>query len=188
MEARTRLEAALVAESEAYGYTLSVWGAGALLIHAFGVPGVERAVAHVAGALVWFAGLVLLAFRGLSADADVEGSPSSLVASTVHVVATGGTLAVVHLFLALAGDVRQLVAFFATGVLVTVAYNLLLLVEELVADRSPAPETARSPDQAPGHGASERSRNAASTRSTAASSADAASLPSWASSIRERSA
>jgi hypothetical protein len=103
VEARTRLEADLVAESEAYGYTLSVWGAGAPLVHAFGVPGVERAVAHVAGALVGFAGLALLAFRGLSA----EGSPSSLVASTVHGV--------------------------ATGVLVTVAYNLLLSVEEPVA-------------------------------------------------------
>jgi len=52
------------------------------------------------------------------------------VASTVHVVATGGTLAAVHLFLLLVGEGRPLVAFFLAGVLVTVAYNLLL-VEEL---------------------------------------------------------
>ena len=131
MDARTRLEANLVSESEAYGYTLSVWGAGALLIHAYGVPDIERALAYVAGALVGFGTLALLAFRGFTAEATVGEVPSSLVASTVHVVATGGILAVVHLLLVLVGEGRPLVAFFATGVLVTVAYNLLLLDEEL---------------------------------------------------------
>lgn len=131
MDVRTRLEANLVSESEAYGYTLSIWGAGALLVHAFGVPGVERAMAYVAGGLAGFGTLALVAFQGFTAEATVKESPPSLVVSTVHIVATGGTLGAVHLLLVLAGDGRPLV-FFAVGVLATVAYNLLLLLEELL--------------------------------------------------------
>ena len=131
MNARSRLEANLVSEAEAYGYTLSIWGAGALLVHAFGVPGVERALAYVAGALVGFGALAVVAFRGLATEATVAESPSSLVASMVHIVATGGTLGATHLFLVLGGGRRPLTVFFAVGLLVTVAYNLLLLIEEL---------------------------------------------------------
>jgi hypothetical protein len=130
MEPRKRLEANLVSESEAYGYTLSIWGAGALLIHAFGVPGVERALVYVGGALVGFGALAVVAFQGLSTEASVKESPPSLVVSTIHVVATGGTLATVHLLLVLVGDGRPLVVFFLAGVLATVVYNLLLLIEE----------------------------------------------------------
>jgi len=132
MDARTRLEANLVSESEAYGYTLSIWGAGALLVHAFGVPGVERALAYVAGGLAGFGTLALVAFQGFTAEASVTESPPSLVVSTVHIVATGGTLGAVHLLLAFAGGDRPPFVFFAVGVLATVAYNLLLLLEELL--------------------------------------------------------
>jgi hypothetical protein len=53
----------------------------------------------------------------------------------VHIVATGGTLGAVHLLLVLAGDGRPLVVFFAVGGIATVAYNLLLLLEELLVQR-----------------------------------------------------
>ena len=132
MNVRKRLEANLVSESEAYGYTLTIWGSGAMLIHSFEVPGTERAMAYVAGALVGFGALAVAAFRGLTTEAAVEESPSSLVASSVHIVATGGALGVVHLFLLLTSGGPPFVVFFSVGALATIAYNLLLLVEQLV--------------------------------------------------------
>jgi len=130
MEFRTRLESNLVSESEAYGYTLCIWGAGALLIDAFGVPGFGRVLAYVAGALGGFGLLAVLTFRGIAEEAAAE-SPSSLVASMIHIVSTGGTICIVQAFLAANGTANAAFAFFAVGLLVTVAYNLLLLLEEL---------------------------------------------------------
>lgn len=98
-------------------------------------PGVERALAYVAGGLAGFGALALVAFQGFTAKANVTESPPSLVVSMVHIVATGGTLGAVHLLLVLAGDDRPLVVFFAVGGLATVAYNLLLLLEELLVQR-----------------------------------------------------
>lgn len=132
MEPRRTLAANLTREAEAYGYTLSIWGAGALLVDAFGVPGFPGVFAYVAGALVGFATLAVIAFRGFFEPATVESADSALAASMVHVVSTTGALAaafaVSHVVVP-----PELVAWVTAGFLVTVAYNLLLLVEELVA-------------------------------------------------------
>ncbi|MFB6235044.1 MAG: hypothetical protein ABEH81_01915 [Halopenitus sp.] len=135
MDARTQLEANLVSESEAYGYTLCIWGAGALLVDAYGVPGVTRTLAYVAGALLGFGALAVVAFRGFTETAAVSESPSSLVASTIHIGATGGTLLGVHGFLLVAGDGAVPLTFAGVGCLVTVAYNLLLLLEAFLVRR-----------------------------------------------------
>jgi hypothetical protein len=129
MEYRTRLAANLVSESEAYGYTLTIWGSGALLIHSYSVPGVARILSFVAGALVGFALLAAVAFEGFSARMDVEESPSSLVVSAIHVLSTGGALAVVSFLLDVTPDGWPLVTFFVVGALATVTYNVLLLFE-----------------------------------------------------------
>ncbi|QLH80447.1 hypothetical protein [Halosimplex pelagicum] len=129
MEYRTRLAANLASESEAYGYTLTIWGSGALLIHAYSVPGVARILSFVAGALAGFALLAAVAFEGFSTQMTVEESPSSLVVSAVHVLSTGGALAVVSLVLDLTPDGWPLVTFFVVGALATTAYNALLLLE-----------------------------------------------------------
>lgn len=132
MDARRSLAANLVNEAEAYGYTLSVWGAGALLIDAYGVPALEGAMAYVFGALVGFAALAAVAFRGFLEPPDVETADSALVVSMVHVVSVAGSLtaaaAVVHVV-----EPPGPFAFALVGLCVTVAYNLLLLVEELFA-------------------------------------------------------
>ncbi|MFB6139384.1 MAG: hypothetical protein ABEJ26_03000 [Halosimplex sp.] len=130
MELRTRLGSNLSSESQAYGYTLTIWGSGALLIHSYSVPGVARILAFVAGSLVGFGLLAALAFRGFSTEMTTDESPSSLVVSAIHVVSTGGALAVVDLSLDAAAGVAPLLTFFAVGAVATATYNLLLLLEE----------------------------------------------------------
>jgi hypothetical protein len=132
MKPRSELANNLANESEAYGYTLSVWGAGALLIDAYGVPSILGITAYLGGALAGFATLVAVAFGGVLDTTRVETSNSPLVVSTVHVVSTGGSLAVAS------GVIRfslvpPLLTFLLVGFSVTVTYNLLLLAEELLA-------------------------------------------------------
>ena len=132
MEARRSLAANLANETEAYGYTLSIWGAGALLIDAYGVPALGGAMAYVLGALVGFAALAGVAFRGFLETADIEGSDSALVASTVHAVSTVGSLSATVIIVNVPG-LPRLLTFALVGFAVTVAYNLLLLAEQLFA-------------------------------------------------------
>lgn len=132
MDARTRLESNLTAESEAYGYTLSIWGAGALLTHTFGLPDVERTLAYLIGALVGFTVLAVLAWGDISSEMSVEETPTSRVVSAIHLFATGGSILATHGLITVAGDLYAPIVFFLTGGLVTMAYNLLLLVEALV--------------------------------------------------------
>jgi hypothetical protein len=64
MDPRTHLADNLARESAAYGYTLTVWGSGAMLIAAFGVPKPPEVFAFVTGAVLGFALLAALAFEG----------------------------------------------------------------------------------------------------------------------------
>lgn len=52
MDARQRLAQNLTSESEAYGYTLTIWGTGAILINQFGTPGMTQISLYVGGALL----------------------------------------------------------------------------------------------------------------------------------------
>lgn len=54
-EYRRNLRAALGASAGPYGYTLTIWTTGAVLIHAFGMPSPLDAFLFMAGAVVAFA-------------------------------------------------------------------------------------------------------------------------------------
>ena len=132
---RNRLATNLVAESEAYGFSLTTWGVGVLAVHRFGVPGILGVAAYVGGAVVGFGLLAAVAFDQFFGEVDVsEGS--LLVASVVHITSTLGTLlaseGVIRVFTPLLPDPA---VFFVLGVLLTTLYNSLLTVEEDVERR-----------------------------------------------------
>jgi hypothetical protein len=134
MDVRGRLRANLLAEGRAYGYTLTIWGAGAMLIQEFGLPTHGEVFAYVGGALAAMAALAAVAFEGLAgtrATADVDGRPA---ASIVHVAAALGNLAVSYAVIEAAnGSLPALWAFLLVGFQATATYNVLLLVEDGVA-------------------------------------------------------
>jgi hypothetical protein len=79
MDPTKRLASTLRSESSAYGYTLTIWGAGALTIHEYGMPGELSVFAYVGGALLGFAALSWFAFEGPLShvdEADVDMTPS----------------------------------------------------------------------------------------------------------------
>jgi hypothetical protein len=131
MEPSKRLASNLVAESKAYGYTLSIWGGGAILIAHYGVPDILQVGAYVGGALVAMAVLAVVAFGGLLAEQRrPEGEPPP-VASMVHIVATGGSLLVSYLVSIVGkGRLPPALVFGLVGFLGTALYNTLLVFED----------------------------------------------------------
>ncbi|WP_251344221.1 hypothetical protein [Haloplanus halophilus] len=135
MRPRRHLEATLREESRAYGYSLSIWGAGALLIGDLGVPSTAEVFAFAAGAVAGFAALALAAF-GSPLDRTDDDRPSTVVVSMIHVLATLGSLGCAEALLrggTRLGAPGPAVAFLVAAA-VTVAYSLLLLVEEGIAE------------------------------------------------------
>ena len=133
-EARQNLAQTLLSESEAYGYTLTIWGSGTLLVIHHGTPSAVHVFAFVAGALVGFAALTGIAFGDfLTEPPDGSGSETRLVLSMVHFLATFGNLLVIRtVIVAVDGFVPLVGVFSLIGFLATVVYNLLLLVEHVL--------------------------------------------------------
>lgn len=131
MDANERLARNLVSESEAYGYTLSVWGSGALLIHVYHVPSAPAVFLFVLGGLLAFTTLAAVAFnqpfRRIEADTDSE----LIAASIVHVAATLGNLLLAWGIVGGldAAGVGLGASALIVGYQVSTAYNLLLLLE-----------------------------------------------------------
>lgn len=119
------LKTNLTDESKAYGYTLVIWGSGALLINQFGLPGFSEVMAYVAGALTGFALLALIVYRGMFRDIANQQDDRLVVVSMIHYIAALGTVGLSTLL----HSGGPLWSFFLVGVNASVMYNVLLLVE-----------------------------------------------------------
>ncbi|PSP55541.1 hypothetical protein BRC82_05005 [Halobacteriales archaeon QS_1_67_19] len=131
MDPKRRLVRNLVAESEAYGYTLTIWGAGGLLIDHYGSPGLLDVFFYVGGALAGFGVLAAVAFDYVVTDLD-EDRRQVLVVSMIHVLATTGNLLVSFVLIEAVGALGfpPWPGFLAVGFQATVTYNLLLSFEQ----------------------------------------------------------
>lgn len=119
------LHANLTDESKAYGYTLCIWGSGALLIEAFGLPNFLEAMSYVAGAVTGFALLAVIAYQGVFVNVSNEKEDQLIVGSMIHYLAAIGT---VGLSILLHMDWAVL-SFFLVGLNASVLYNIFLMVE-----------------------------------------------------------
>ena len=97
MNLREQLARNLVNESEAYGYTLSIWGGGSILINQYGTPTIGQILLYVGGALVAFATLAVIAFPHLFTEQETGQSRQLIIASTIHLIATFGSLGLAYL-------------------------------------------------------------------------------------------
>lgn len=128
-----RLAEKLTAESVAYGFSLTTWGVGALLIRQFGIPSLLHVLAYVGGAVAGFAALAAIAFSRLFGETEATARPL-IVASAIHVIATVGTLLFADLVIRLADPLLPSIAVFAlAGICMSAGYNILLTLESVVA-------------------------------------------------------
>ncbi|NEU56156.1 hypothetical protein [Halorussus sp. MSC15.2] len=133
MDARSRLAHNLTAESEAYGYTLTIWGSGAMLIYKVQTPDLFHILLLAFGAILGFGVLGAVAFREIVREPESDETPL-VVTSMVHVVSTLGNLVVAYLLVrfVVTHSTPGWFAFPLVGFQATVLYNVFLLLEDFL--------------------------------------------------------
>lgn len=109
------------ASAAPFGYTLTIWGSGALLIHFRGTPGVANVFLFIAGALAGFSFFGLAAGRLLERRGALDDARARLLAGLVGWLAAGVALGGT----ALVAQVRGGVAWPLAALVSTVLYLAL---------------------------------------------------------------
>lgn len=129
------LRAAVMASVAPYGYTLTVWTSGALLIHARGLTDIGQVLLFMAGAVIGYALVGLVAFRGLGTGQGAPTSPPPTLWGNLHFASIG--LAICGSYLA-AHAFHGLISWPATGFAATAIYLLVLGAELTAASALPS--------------------------------------------------
>ncbi len=130
MNPTEQLARSLLSESKAYGYTLTIWGGGAILMNQYGSPRIVEIFLYILGALAAFGVLAGVTFDELFSTPTSNPDEQLIVASMVHVVATFGNLLLGYgILAALNPGFPSNWGFLLIGFWGTLCYNLLLLLE-----------------------------------------------------------
>lgn len=127
--AKDLLRSILVNESRAYGFTIAFWGSGAILVGAFGIPDLLKAVLFGVGAVTGFGILTAWAYRGTLKKVD-QGEPRPLALSMIHYIAA--VLPVICTYLLT--NLDPLPAFFFSGMSLSLTYNIGMLAEDWLSE------------------------------------------------------
>jgi hypothetical protein len=128
---RTDLRGVVGSSATAYGYTLTVWSTGTILMGAYGPPSPPRVFTFLAGAVVAFVVVGVLAYGGVTAEFG-GGSNRVELWGGFHFLSVGLAVAAAWLVSAYAPALTgwPLAAFVATG-----AYLFIVGLEQTAADR-----------------------------------------------------
>ncbi len=118
-------------ESVAYGYTLAVWGSGALLLNSFQTSPADI-LSFVIGGVTGFALLSIIAFKGLVTHVDIDEDNDYVPASMIHILASLGTVIANYTIITQLPQPSKILLFLIVGVNTTFLYNLMLVAESYV--------------------------------------------------------
>lgn len=122
-----------------YGYTITIWTAGAVIVHRHGTPNVGDAYLYLLGAVAGFGAVGLLAVRHTAHRFELASS-DLLRTGAINVLALSVALGAVSLIAMIHGTaVWPLGSFVATALFLLVA-SLDLLLAHRDARGSPAPD------------------------------------------------
>jgi hypothetical protein len=119
------LSSALRGTALPYGYTLSVWGAGAALISLQGTPGVGNVFMFIGGAMTGYGALKWIAGERPSEVQPSLGTPHFLRAGALQVTAITSAVGAASLV----GMIDSGVAWPLAGLFATLLYILVTTVE-----------------------------------------------------------
>jgi cytochrome c biogenesis protein CcdA len=94
---RTALGATVAASAVRYGYTVTLWSSGAVLMHSHGTPSVAEVFAFIAGALTGFGLMGLLARGALAPMRSLDPAVDHVLADVLHWLAVGSAVGAVAL-------------------------------------------------------------------------------------------
>jgi hypothetical protein len=120
------LETILAASATPYGYTLSIWSSGALLMRSHGTPSVAETFIFVAGAITGFSLLALITEESRGPGSRSEQRWDRLRAGVLDWLAVGAAMGAVSLLAEIHGWVPWLVAPLTATVLYLVLGSLQL--------------------------------------------------------------
>lgn len=127
---REHLRTAVGSSAAPYGYTLATWTTGAVLTHAYGVPTALVALLFMAGAVLAFAAVGVVAFGGVSTRFAHAPRQAALWGS-FHFLSVGGAIGAAALVTYL---LTRGVGWLAAPFAATVTYLLVLGAQFAVAD------------------------------------------------------
>ncbi|HUN77555.1 MAG TPA: hypothetical protein VMU32_01405 [Solirubrobacteraceae bacterium] len=139
---RAALGSTITASAAPYGYTLTIWSSGAVLIRSHGSPSVGDVFVFVAGALIGFDLLGLLASGPLARRESIQRRQDRVLAAALNWAAVGASVGAVALLAEIPSWVPWLLAPLAATVVYLLAAALQLA---LVALGDPASGPARRP-------------------------------------------
>jgi len=116
------------ASAAPYGYTITVWSSGALLMHSHGAPAVGDVFLFALGALVGFGVLGLLASGPLSGSRPIERGTDRVVAGMLDWAAVGASLGAVALIAQIHGAIAWPLGSLAATLIFLVAAGVQLAV------------------------------------------------------------
>jgi hypothetical protein len=125
------VQAVLQGSALPYGYTITVWSTGAVVMGRHGSPGVGFVFLFAAGAIAGFAAMVVIG-RAARSDALEPASGDLLAAGVAHVAAVGAAIGAAALIARIGGGVAWPLASFAA----TAVYLALASLELLLARRA----------------------------------------------------
>lgn len=126
---RAALATTVAASAAPYGYTVTMWSVGAIVIRAHGLPAVGEVFAFAAGALCGFRLMGLLARGALSSMESLGDAAERVSAGALSWFAVGTAVGVVALISEIHGwEVWPLSSFTATALYVLLASLQLAVV------------------------------------------------------------
>jgi hypothetical protein len=126
---REALATIVAASAAPYGYTVTLWSSGAVLMGSHGTPHVAEVFAFLAGALAGFGMMALVAHGTLGRAELLEDAADRVLAGTLHMLAVGGAVGAVALLAELhSWEAWPLSAFAATALYLLLASLELTVV------------------------------------------------------------
>lgn len=89
---RAALGTMVAASAAPYGYTISIWSSGAVLLRSHGVPSVAEVFAFLAGALTGFGVMALAAQGALTRMESLDHPADRVLAGALHWLAAGAAV------------------------------------------------------------------------------------------------
>jgi len=125
-----RMAMATIATASAapYGYTVSLWSTGALVINYHGFPDPGEVLLFVAGALLGFAIIGAVAHGALRIGGPLRAGPAHIVTGLLHWFAVGLAVGVVAIIAPHVGVAAWALGSFAATALYLLAASLQLAV------------------------------------------------------------
>jgi hypothetical protein len=126
---RAALGTIVAASAAPYGYTISIWSSGAVLLRSRGVPSVAEVFAFLAGALAGFGVMALAAQGAVTRMEPLDHAPDRVLAGALHWLAAGAAVGAAALLAEIHGwEAWPLGSFAATAIYILGASAQLAVV------------------------------------------------------------